>query len=313
MNEPAKFAPSRPLNTPILFLIFNRLEPTKRVFEAIREAKPPRLYVGADGARSDKEGENEKVTAVRKFVMENIDWECEVKTLFRDQNLGCKYAVSEAITWFFENEDQGIILEDDCMPAQSFFYYCEDLLDRYREDNRIWHISGDNFQNGVKRGEASYYFSKYSHVWGWASWSSRWQHYDVELSAFSRAECRKKFKTFFRNKKEEKYWVRIFQDVALGKVDTWDYQWQFATWFNNGLAVLPNVNLVSNIGFGSDATHTLSVESEHSNLPAVNLSLPLRHLSSVEMDEQADAVTANAMFSNITIFQKVLLKIAAKF
>ena len=130
MGKVATFSPPYSLNTAVLFLVFNRLDTSKQVFQAISQAKPPRLYVAADGARVSKEGESEKVQAVRDYIMQNIDWKCEVKTLFRDENLGCKYAVSGAITWFFQNEEQGIILEDDCLPNQSFFWFCEELLER---------------------------------------------------------------------------------------------------------------------------------------------------------------------------------------
>lgn len=158
----------KPLKTAVLFLVFNRPETTKTVFEAIRKAKPKRLYIAADGPRKHREGENEKVSSVRQIVT-YVDWPCDVKTLFRDENLGCKSAVSGAITWFFNHEEEGIILEDDCLPHPDFFPFCESLLKRYANDERIWVITGNNFQNGIQRGEASYYFSRYNHVWGWAS------------------------------------------------------------------------------------------------------------------------------------------------
>ena len=156
------------LETPVLFLVFNRPDTTAQVFEAIRQAKPPRLYVASDGAREDKEGELEKVKQVREIVSQ-VDWNCEVKTLFRDKNLGCKIAVSSAIDWFFEQEEMGIILEDDCLPHPTFFRFCQELLERYRDDERIGMISGNNFQFGRKCTDYSYYFSMYSHIWGWAS------------------------------------------------------------------------------------------------------------------------------------------------
>ena len=151
------FTPQHPLKTAVLFLIFNRPDTTKQVFEAIRKSKPPRLYVAADGPRTDKSGEAEKVEQVRRIAMQ-VDWNCEVKTLFREENLGCGKAVSSAITWFFKNEEEGIILEDDCLPNQSFFWFCEELLERYRDDMRIMAVSGDNFQKGLARNEFIYYF-----------------------------------------------------------------------------------------------------------------------------------------------------------
>ena len=170
------FTPTAPLKTAVLFLIYKRLDTARRVFEVIRVARPPRLYVASDGPRESKEGEAEKVQAVRDYVMSHIDWDCEVKTLFREKNLGCKYAVSGAISWFFENEEMGIILEDDCLPSMSFFWFCEELLDKYKDDERIVNITGCNFQQGRNNTGYSYYFSIYSHIWGWAGWRSSWRY-----------------------------------------------------------------------------------------------------------------------------------------
>ena len=160
-----------PLQTPVLFLIFNRPDTTEKVFDAIRAAKPLRLYVASDGPRANQSGEDQIVNKVRE-ISTSVDWSCEVKTLFQKENLGCKKAVSKGITWFFEQEKQGIILEDDCLPHPDFFVFCENLLEHYADNKHVWAITGDNFQNGQKRGEGSYYFSRYNHVWGWASWLS---------------------------------------------------------------------------------------------------------------------------------------------
>jgi hypothetical protein len=170
-------------NTPVLFLIFNRPNTTEQVFEAIAKAKPRCLFVAADGPRTDKEGEAEKCQAVRDII-KRVDWDCEVKTLFREQNLGCKEAVSSAITWFFEQVEEGIILEDDCLPSDSFFSFCAELLEKYRDDKRIMMISGDNFQDGIQRGDASYYFSSVPWIWGWATWRRAWRLYDREMQTF---------------------------------------------------------------------------------------------------------------------------------
>jgi len=297
------FSPPHPLKTAVLFLVFNRLNTTKQVFEAIRQAKPPRLYVAADGPRENKEGEAEKVKAVREYVMDNIDWECEVKTLFRDKNLGCKYAVSSAITWFFENEEMGIILEDDCLPSQSFFWFCEELLKRYKDDMRIWHIGGCNFQKR-KRGDGDYYFSIYNHVWGWASWANRWKKYDAELDNISDSIF---LKNIFLDKKALKYWKKIFQNMKEKTIDTWDYQWTFCMWYNNGLAILPNKNMISNIGFGQDATHTFG-ESEQMNMPFFDIVLK-KHPSEVVQNKDADDFTFKQNFSPKPFFIRVVNKI----
>ena len=165
------------MKTPVLFLVFNRPDTTKQVFEAIRQAQPPRLYIASDGHRSDREGEWEKVKTVRDYVVNNIDWDCEVKTLFREKNLGCRIAVSTAISWFFENEEQGIILEDDCFPDQSFFPFCEELLWKYQDDKRIMMITGTNSLGTWKSELQSYHFSIYGSIWGWATWKRAWNLY----------------------------------------------------------------------------------------------------------------------------------------
>jgi hypothetical protein len=286
MIEDSKFIPPSPLKTPVLFLIFNRLETTKKVFEEIRKAKPPKLYIASDGPREYKVGELEKVKAVRDYVLNNIDWDCEVKTLFREKNLGCGRAVSGAITWFFENEEMGIILEDDCLPSQSFFWFCEELLKRYKDDMRIWHIGGCNFQDGKKRGEGDYYFSVINHVWGWASWANRWKYYDFELKNINDDRFIENYWEGFALK----YWKKIFWTMKNLEIDTWDYQWTFTMWYYKGLAILPNVNLISNIGFGQDATHTIYEDKKVSKLPIQNLVLN-QHPSKIERNTEADIYT----------------------
>ncbi|MBS4062395.1 MAG: nucleotide-diphospho-sugar transferase [Bacteroidetes bacterium] len=279
------------LKTPVLFLVFNRPHTTKQVFEAIRKAKPPRLYIAADGPRINKEGEAERVKEVRSIAT-NVDWECEVTTLFRVENLGCKYAVSGAITWFFEHEEQGIILEDDCLPDQSFFWFCEELLERYKYDLRVWHIGGSNFQNGIKRGDGDYYFSKYNHVWGWAGWASRWKKYDVELDTIKDAKF---IERTFKNKDVVKLWTKSFNDMKAKKIDTWDYQYVFSMWDSGGLAILPNVNMISNIGFGIDATHTFGV-NEHAHMPIYEVYIS-NHPKQVVQNKEADYYTFKTHFA----------------
>lgn len=254
------FTSSASLQTPVLFLVFNRPDTTLRVFEAIRQAKPPRLYVAADGPRVGRAGEAERVAKVREIATA-VDWPCEVITLFRDKNLGCKYAVSSAINWFFEKEKQGIILEDDCLPQPDFFPFCEALLDRYVSDERVSVITGDNFQGGKRRGDGSYYFSRYNHVWGWASWRRAWQVYDRDLTFWPEWKDSDSWRNEFPDRVERRYWGRIFNRMYAQQIDTWDYPWTASVWYRGGLTVTPNVNLVSNIGFGTDSTHTTSADS----------------------------------------------------
>ncbi|WP_373032453.1 glycosyltransferase family 2 protein [Sulfurovum sp.] len=284
--------------------MFNRLDTTKQVFEAIRKAKPPRLYIAADGARESKVDEDEKVKAVRDYIMSNIDWDCEVQTLFREKNLGCKIAVSSAIDWFFENEEMGIILEDDCLPSQSFFWFCEELLEKYKNDMRVGQISGDNFQNGIKRGDADYYFSIYNHIWGWASWANRWEKYDVELNNIKDTVF---IDDLILEKTTKLHWIKVLRKMKQKKIDTWDYQWTFTLWNNKQLTVLPNVNLVENIGFGIDATHTQG-ESEFANLKSYGLVLK-NHPIKVLRNYEADEFTSRLIFNQKSIFIRIVDKL----
>ncbi len=197
----------------------------------------------------------EKCQKAREII-DQVDWECEVLTNFSEINLGCKQRVSSGIDWVFSEVEEAIILEDDCLPTSSFFDFCQNLLEHYRHDERIMHISGNNFQDGQSRNDFSYYLSKYTHVWGWASWRRAWQHYDVTLKTWSEYKKSSMIGSICESVYEQKYWADIFENVFNNKIDTWDYQWLYTCWFQSGLSVLPNSSLVSNIGFGSGATHT---------------------------------------------------------
>lgn len=267
---------SEKLKTPILFLIFNRLDATKEVFQAIRKAAPNKLYIASDGPRVNVPEDSLKVAAVREFVNSNIDWDCEVKTLFREKNLGCKLAVSGAINWFFDCEEQGIILEDDCLPSHSFFVFCEELLDKYKNNKEIAIISGNNF-NLEKIGEADYYFSKIPQIWGWATWKRTWEIYDLDMSDYNEFKSKKMISKIWQSKKIQFYWLHIFNEVVRGKISTWDYQLTFSCFLNSKLSVCPNVNLVSNIGFDSGATNTILRNDEASDLKAGEINFPLVH------------------------------------
>jgi hypothetical protein len=296
------------LNTPVLFLVFNRPETTAQVFEAIRKAQPPRLYVAADGPRLDRVGEAEKVAKVREIATA-VDWPCEVKTLFREENLGCKKAVSGAITWFFEHEEQGIILEDDCLPHPDFFNFCDSLLERYRGDNKVWVITGNNFQNGQKRGEASYYFSHYNHCWGWATWRRAWKHYQGDLPFWPGWKASQTWTQKLPDRVERRYWSKIFDRVYKNQIDSWAYPWAACVWYHGGLAATPNVNLVSNIGFGSEATHTTSKRSSLAEIKTESIG-KLCHPSLIEQDLDADKYVFNYTFGGKSLrFPQLFLRL----
>lgn len=278
----------------VLFIIFNRPGTTARVFDEIRNARPNRLYVAADGPRPEREGEDELCNATRTIV-NTIDWECEVKTLFRDTNLGCKTAVSSAIDWFFENEEEGIILEDDCLPGKTFFGFCDTLLEKYRNDTRIRHISGCNFQQGQKWGNNSYYFSNLTHVWGWASWRRVWKDHDKELNKYSTTEVNDLLKNIFDDEVIVDTWSRIFEDVKAGKINSWAYPLTFTNFFNNSLSIIPNNNLVNNIGFDGEATHTFNKDSFQANI-SINEITEITHPKVILPQRFADKNTLDHEF-----------------
>ena len=273
------------LNTPVAFLIFNRPETTVRIFEEIRKAKPKKLFVVADGPGENKEGEEEKCNAARKII-EKVDWDCEILKNYSPTNLGCKKRISSGISWVFDNVDEAIFLEDDCMPNQSFFRYCQELLEFYKDDERVMMISGNNFQKKKVTGY-SYYFSLYSHIWGWASWKRVWQKYDVEMKLWPEIKRRKSLEYWLGRKKAVEHWTEEFDFAYSNKIDTWDFQFLFTCWINHGLSILPEVNLVSNIGFGS-GTHTTKPDHKSSNIPSAEISFPLRHPPCMMRNMEAD-------------------------
>lgn len=273
----------------ILFVIFNRPETTRQVFEQIRQAQPKRLYVAADGPRPDRQTDLPLCSRTRS-VIEQVDWDCQVFTLLRRENLGCKYAVSSAITWFFEHEPEGIVLEDDCVPNWSFFRFCDELLERYRNEARVTAICGANFQKGAWHPAESYYFSRNTHVWGWASWRRAWNRYDVEMKGWPVFTATNKLKEIFPESWAARYfWMRLLSDVAAGKVDTWDYQWTWTSWQHGGVSILPARNLVKNIGFNSEATHTKHTEAWLLEMKAEEITFPLVHPDAVKACIEADS------------------------
>lgn len=237
------------LETPVAFIVFNRPEPTRRVFAAIRAARPTTLLVIADGARAGRDGEAERVAAVRAIVAE-VDWPCRVLTDFAAVNMGCGARVSSGLDWVFAQVDRAIVLEDDCLPSPSFFRFCETMLGAYRDDRRIFAISGSNF-GGATTGTGHYY-SDYALMWGWATWADRWAEYRFTATDAAAVITTK----WWKNPIKCLYWQRIFRQLNRGLIDTWDYQWLLTLWRNGAVAVRPPVNLVQNIGFGADATHT---------------------------------------------------------
>jgi hypothetical protein len=286
---------NKPFSTPILFLIFNRPDTTAKVFQRIRELKPRYLFISADGPRAHRIHEKELCETARTVVA-NVDWDCEVRTNYREENAGCKIGVSSGITWFFENVEEGIILEDDCLPEISFFHFCEALLEYYRNDERIMHIGGANFQDGIARGNGSYYFSNINHIWGWATWKRAWGKYDVAVSSYPELLKENILPHLFANSKIERFWKKKFELAYNNKIDTWDIQWQYAMSINHGLAIIPNKNLVANIGFHDAATHTIDKFNTLGNIPTSAIDIII-HPSQMIPDAPADFFAFKKYFS----------------
>jgi len=273
---------------PVLFLIFNRPDVTQVTFACIREAKPAKLYVAADGPRKNKPGEDLLCKKTRDLIQ--IDWPCELKTLYRESNLGCGRAVSAALNWFFEQEESGIIIEDDILPHPSFFEYCQKMLEKYKDDESVMHINGCNFQDGIKRGDGSYYFSAFPHVWGWAGWRRAWKRYDFNLSDVNYFYNLNKLAYYFRDKKIWNYWYPIFFKMNQKMIDTWDYQWNYAIWNSKGKVITPQVNMISNIGFNEQATHTTDPTNKFANRTTFEIR-DLKHPVERSMNREADLYT----------------------
>jgi len=255
-------------NTPILFLIYKRPEITKRVFDEIRKVKPKHFYVSADGPRTDQPGEAEECELTRA-VVSIIDWECEVHTCFLPKNLGLKKAVSSALDWFFNEVDEGIVLEYDCLPEPSFFIYCQVMLERYRNDRRIFSICGDNFLTDKIRGDGDYFYSRFTGIWGWATWKRTWKLWQPDLGNYDKFKELSIIELVLTEKKGQEFWLKTFDKIHSGKNNTsWAICLVYAQIQNGGYCVTPNTNLVTNIGFGAGATHTLDGEHPYVNIEA---------------------------------------------
>ena len=274
------------LKTPVAFIIFNRPDTTKRVFAEIAKARPSKLLVIADGPRADYPDDAEKCTAVRNII-EEVDWDCEVLINYSDVNLGCKHRVSSGLDWVFDTVEEAIILEDDCLPHPTFFRFCEEMLNYYRFDTRILHIGGTNpITNDLMSN--TYYYSKYNRIWGWATWRRAWKYFDPEIKLWKDVRKKRLHYQLFRPN-EAKYWEKRWDDVYHNRVDTWDFQWFFCR-LMQGKAIIPCTNLVSNIGFGEDATHTHSLGSSLANLKRGEITFPISHPLYVIEDIQRDNI-----------------------
>lgn len=304
--------------SPVLFLTFNRLDTVKQTLEEILKVNPPRIYLASDGARLDKFTPNglpekEIVDEVREYLLAKLDSRPSVKTLFLEANLGCKLAVSQAISWFFSHEEEGIILEDDCLPTTSFFRFCDELLGLYRDEARVFLISGfsglDLMPDIKARMEADYFFTKYGHIWGWASWANRWAKYEREIEDFEGHFRRLRF----CNHRERRYWHKIFSSYNRGEIDTWDYPWTYSAWKRGGLAIQPKNTLIKNIGLNRpDATHTTS-PSPFESLPSYEIDFPLQKPGVMQPSRRIERAIFEAVFGGRqNLFYRLANKLSMK-
>lgn len=303
------------METPIILLIFNRSETTRRVFNLVKKIQPKMLFVIADGPRLDRAGESEKCTLTRK-VVSDIDWDCKIFKNYSDVNLGCAKRVSSGLEWAFSIVDRAIILEDDCIVDPTFFEFSDKLLADYLDSSHIMSICAQNVQFKRQRTKCSYYFSLYQHCWGWATWRRAWQHFDFEMSLWPQVRDNNLLLDILENPRAVKYWTNIFQSTYVGKIDSWYYRWMFACWMQNGLSILPSKNMVSNIGFGADATHTKTSEknSQHAAMATYGMSFPLLHPPQIVRHHQADRFEQNTLFdpSYVTRASNKLLRVLGK-
>ena len=293
--------------TPVLFLIFNRPDNTQRVFDEIRKAQPQHLFVAADGPRASVAGEADRCHATRAIIQQ-VDWECEVTTLYRDRNLGCGKAVSQAISWFFEQVAEGMILEDDCVPHPSFFYFCQEMLRYYRFDTRVMHISGSNFQFGQVRGDGSYYFSRVANVWGWATWRRAWNVYDFNIKSYLKLLEDNILSDIFDTKSMAKWHARTFGNVYHRTWDNWDQQWIYAFYTNHGLSIIPNKNLITNVGFGDDASAEYHGDDQYINMPREEIT-DIVHPTFIVPNREADEYFYTKVFHRSPFTKRARKKI----
>lgn len=268
--------------TPVLFLIFNRPDNTRRISDAINAYQPEQLFIAADGPRADKPGEAE-LCALARAIATEISWKCEIKTLFRSQNLGCKEAVSNAITWFFDHVDEGIILEDDCLPDSSFFPFCAELLEKYRDNEQVMSISGSNLLGKSGNNQLQSYFRGHGGIWGWATWKRAWMRYDITMKGWPQTKTKRKIRYAIGTREWYDTYYSMFESSYDGTLDTWDIQWFYSILINDGIAINPSVNLVKNIGFEA-GTHTNSTDNPVASLPLYAISFPLKHTADLSLD-----------------------------
>ena len=286
---------SVPQDVPVLFLVFNRPDLAGRVLKRIRKARPSRLFIAADGPRANRPDDISACLETRNLV-KKVDWPCEVITLFRENNLGCREAVESALTWFFDQVEYGIILEDDCLPDISFFPFCAELLDRYKDDEKVMAISGDSYKTADLNPVSSYSFSIYHHVWGWATWRRAWRYYNSKLDDNSPLFDKAWLADLLKSEPAAEYWSQTVANYHAGLINSWALPWNFSCWLHGGICVAPSVNMVNNIGFDNRATHTKKSLSSETIFPSKAMRFPLRHPADFQRDMAAERASEITFF-----------------
>ena len=285
---------------PVLMIAFNRPDTTREVFKVVKKVKPKKLFVAIDGPRSGNRYDKEKCMQVKE-IFEGIDWDCEVKTLYREGNMGCHKAVPDSISWFFKYVDFGIILEDDCLPDISFFRFCEELLSTYKNNEKVMMVTGDNFLSVKKFTNDSYFFSKYAFIWGWATWKRAWLKYDDHMSSYTNFSHSGNMTSSFSNIIERFFWRTAFNNKYYGYREGWDTKWIYALISNGGISVIPNNNLITNIGMRADATTTKGFD-KNMYVESSSISFPLNHPNSLYRNTKFDKLVFKKVFlSEVTI------------
>lgn len=283
---------------PVLLIAFNRPAHTREVLRALRPVAPPRLYISCDGPRDDVEADRTAVAEVRQMIDEEIDWSGDIFTMYHSRNLGCRDAVVAALDWFFGEVEEGIILEDDCVPAPSFFPFASELLNRYRDNSDIYSISGQGFGSRIKPELPSYVFTRFPHMWGWATWRRSWERYDKAMESWPNRRDSQWLREIGRGDEEfVSYWRARFDDAYSGRIDTWDYQWIYTCWSTDGLSIAPTVNLVKNIGFDEAATHTVNSATRLAHLKCEDIRFPLRHPFEVAVEPAVETFRERRLYA----------------
>jgi len=297
--------------TPVVIFIYKRSQNLEKMINGIREARPKELYIVADGSKNT--GEEEQVKKTRADLESLISWPCQVRKSYSTKNLGLKRRFSTGIDWVFKHTDRAIFVEDDCVPESSFFIFCDQLLKKYKDEERIVSISGNNFQQSNKNYKESYYFSRYPHVWGWATWKRVWDQYDSTISDWPKLKHSGWLselypKRFFT----QKFWTYIFDRLYSGKINTWDYQLTYLSMKLHGLNIIPGVNLVKNVGYGADATN-LKKKNKTIDVTTKAMKFPLIHPSKLTYSDQEDKYIEELVYlhplGKISLFIKSLLGI----